>query len=873
MANLQFKFGKADPFLKKGKKIYAFLTLLLFFSIELFSQSVPFLGGKKVDYFFDSSVQFDPKIPSPEQFLGYEIGSRITPHHEIVAYLEELAKLSDRAQIIEIGRTHENRKIKILAVSDPSNLAKLDAFKQERTKVRKAEIPETPLILFLGYSVHGNEASGAEASLLSSYYLVAAQNDFVKKQLTDGIYFVDPVRNPDGQEHFAEWVNSNISINFINDNPLDREHSEGWPRSRGNHYWFDLNRDWVNIVHPESQARVAFYQTWLPHVQVDHHEMGANSSFFFEPTDPEGNESRFVPKSTYKLNAEFGNYYAKALDKIGSFYYSKEEYDNKNPTFGSTYPDYNGGVGILFEQGSSRGILQQSENGPLYFAHTLRNQLITSIATINAANDNRKALFDLQKEFFTVDKGNSKSFIIGDSYDQSRLNKFVNLLLAHHLDVYENNQDLTLNGNKFEKGKSYIIPVAQPNSALVQIIFDDKKDYTDASKLGYGAGFSVAYSTGLAFETANNPAKGAKVETIRQVEVKPFQQSNYAYLVDFRDSKAQQLLFGLLEKDLIVKTASKPFSVKTAGGNVDFTYGALLIPVSNQPVSSAELYSLLKTASEKERVNLISVETGYSVKGADLGSSSFRRINKPNVLLLTGGSVSSNEAGEVWHLFDQKLHYPVVRVEQESFGRISLSDFNRIVFAGGNYNSLDARSLEALKNWISNGGVLITIGSASSWAINSKLIETPAIAQQTTGAGRNRQGQDSTKVETPAASQRGGFGGGRVPSSIFETKINLTSPLAYGLTREILAVHRESAPSLPATGNVVAGYTENPLLNGYADEAALKQFKTSASIRTNGSIILFGDDPLFRGTWDGTERTFVNAILIGDKVGGGFRFY
>jgi hypothetical protein len=865
MAKLQLKFRKTNFFRKEKKQIFVFLTLL-FFSVEGFSQFHPLIGGENLSYYFDNSIRFDTKIPTPEQFLGYEIGSRITPHHEINAYLEELAKLSDRAQIIEIGRTHEGRRIKILAVSDPANLTKLEAFKQEREKVRKAETPHTPLILFLGYSVHGNEPSGAEASLLSSYYLVAAQNDFVKKQLTDGIYFIDPVRNPDGQERFAEWIESNRSINFINDNPSDREHTEGWPRGRGNHYWFDMNRDWINIVHPESKARVAFYQTWLPHVQVDHHEMGANSSFFFEPVDPNGNESRFVPKSTYKLNFEFGNYYAKALDKIGSFYYSKEEYDNKNPTFGSTYPDYNGAVGILFEQASARGILQQSDNGPLHYAQNVRNQLVTSIATIQAANDNRKALFDLQKEFFTVDKGNTKSYIIGDSYDQSRVNKFVNLLLAHHLDVYENNQDVTINGNKFEKGKSFIIPIAQPNSALVQIIFDDKKDYPDseASKLGgYGAGFSVAYSTGLAYESTNSPAKGAKVETVRVVEVKPFQQSNYAYLVDFRDSKAQQFLFRLLEKDLIVKTASKPFSANTSQGVVDFTYGTLLIPVINQNVSSSELYSILKTASEKERVNVVSVETGYSVKGVDLGSSAFRRIKKPTVLLITGGSVSSIEAGEVWHLFDQKLQYPIVRVEQESFGRIALSNFNRIIFAGGSYNTLDARAQESLKSWLNSGGVLITIGSASTWAINSKLIEAPAIASQ--AAGR-RPGQDSTQVVS-AAPRVGG--GGRVPTSVFETKINLSNPLAYGLTREILPVSRESAPSLPATGNVVATYTDNPLLNGYADAAALRQFKTAASIRTSGSIILFGDNPLFRGTWDGTERTFVNAILLGDRVGGG----
>ncbi|MDR1879538.1 MAG: hypothetical protein LBQ78_01220, partial [Tannerellaceae bacterium] len=301
--------------------------------------STVLVRAEKLDYFFDKSIQFDPKIPTPEQFFGYETSSRVTEHHRINAYFEKLAELSDRATIVEIGRTHEQRKLQVLVVSSPENIARLDQFRAERTKVRKGETPDSPLIVFLGYSVHGNETSGAEAAILSAYYLVAAQNEFVKKELADGIYFLDPVRNPDGQERFANWVNYNAGVNVINTHSLDREHTEAWPGGRGNHYWFDLNRDWINIVHPESRARVAFYQDWLPHVQADHHEMGTNSTFFFEPTDPDGNESRFVPKSTYVLNNAFAGYYAKALDNIGSFYYTKEGYDNKNPNFGSTYPD------------------------------------------------------------------------------------------------------------------------------------------------------------------------------------------------------------------------------------------------------------------------------------------------------------------------------------------------------------------------------------------------------------------------------------------------------------------------------------------------------------------------------------------------------
>jgi hypothetical protein len=837
------------------------------------------IGGEPLHYFLDPQSEFDPSIPSPEHFLGYRTGSKITEHHRIAAYFEKLAALSNRARLIEIGRTHEGRPLLILAVSSPENIARLDAFRTERSKARRAETPNTPLILFLGYSVHGNEPSGAEASLLSAYYLVASQSETVSKQLAAGIYFIDPVRNPDGQERFAEWVNHNRSIHFINNNPLDREHTEGWPRGRGNHYWFDLNRDWVNIVHPESQARVAFYQDWLPHVQVDHHEMGANSSFFFEPTDPDGNESRFVPQSTYRLNAEFANYYARALDRIGSFYYTKDEYDNKNPTFGSTYPDYNGAVGILFEQGSSRGIQQTSVNGLLTYAHTVRNQLVTSIATIDAANDYRDALFALQKEFFSVNqKDGGKNYIIGDAYDRTRLSNFINRLLDHRLEVYENNNDIIIDSVKYEKGKSYIIPVAQPNSALVQIIFDEKRDYNDPGKLGYGAGFSVAYASGLAYAQIANPSKGILLTGKINPVPAPFTRSEYAYLIDFRDSRTQAALFRLLEKGLIIKVASQKFSIDSEGRAIDFPVGTLLIPVANQPLSAGDLFNFLQTVAETEAISLLPVATGYSLRGVDLGSAAFRRIQPPRALLLTGGGVSSTEAGEVWHLFDQKLAYPLVRIEVESFNRIPLYDFNRIILAGGSYAELSSSSIEKLKQWTANGGVLITLNSASQWAARTLLdarggrrtdgadggaaassaISAPAPASSAVPAPASA----SSAALTPAASAFGR----RLPTSVIETRIDLSHPLAYGLTRTSLPVSKENLSVLRIAGApVVASYPARPLLNGYlAPESESVFGNRAASIQTAANIILFAEDPLFRGAWEGTERTFVNAVLFGE---------
>lgn len=811
---------------------------------------------EKTSYYFDSNITFNKDILSPEEFLGYQLGSKITEHSRINDYYKKIAELSDRAELIEIGKSHEQRPIYILAISSPENIRNLNNIKVLRQEVRKGIISNSPLIIFLGNAVHGNEISSSEASLLSAYYYSAAQDEKVLRQLDESIIFIDPVRNPDGQERFASWVNSNISFNRNNISQYDREHTEGWPNGRGNHYWFDLNRDWISIVNPESRARVEFYQEWLPHVQADHHEMGANTSFFFEPTDPDGNESHLIPKSNYELNRLFADYFADALNKIGSFYYTKESYDNKNPNFGSTYPDFNGGVGILFEQASSRGLVQESENGLVTLPFTIRNQLVTTIATVDAANGNRKGLFDLQYEFFTKTTPEVKDgryYVIGDNFDKSRLRNFINLLLTHKLDVYENISDLVIDSVLYEGGKSYIIPAGQANSALVGIIFDDKKDFNDVSKLSYGAGFSIAYSTGLQYGITNSVKFGEKVASLPIIEKYSFEQTDYAYLVDFRNSASQQLLLHLLEKDILVKTATKPFSINEK----EFSYGSLLIPVRNQNIDSSKLYEILKELSENNNVEIIPVTSGLSQKGVDLGSSTFRKIEKPKVLVITGAGISSTEAGEVWHLFDQKLKYPLTRVNYENLSRVPLNEFNRVVLVSGSYDFLNQKQIDDLKIWIRNGGTLITINEATRWAVNNNISDVRILELNDSTS----KGQTSRSVVSNRLSER-------LPSSIFMTHIDLSHPLAFGLTSEKLPVTRENSLYISTSDNTVSRYIDEPLLNGFISSEQLAKLKISASISSfssgRGSVIHFTENPLFRGFWDGTGRTFVNAILLGN---------
>ena len=300
------------------------IVLVLFFTVfNSFSQ----------EYFFKDKNPFNPKIPSPEEFLGYAIGEQHTRHDQIVSYLYKLAEISDRAEIEVYGQTHERRKLVILRVSTPENLSNLEDIKKQHLQfVDPAITPKNydavPIFIQLAYNVHGNEPSSSEAALLTAYTLVASNSSEVQNYLNNSVVFIDPAINPDGRDRHTQWANQYKAISLVSDN-ADAEHNEMWPRGRTNHYWFDLNRDWLLAVNPESQGKLKWYHDWYPNVVTDFHEMGTNSNFFFEPMKAIGSKDPIMPKENYEdLNNLFAPYFAKTMDEIGSLYFTKEAFQN-----------------------------------------------------------------------------------------------------------------------------------------------------------------------------------------------------------------------------------------------------------------------------------------------------------------------------------------------------------------------------------------------------------------------------------------------------------------------------------------------------------------------------------------------------------------
>ena len=833
-----------------------------------------------LDYYFPAGTTFEPSIPSPEEFLGYPIGSYHTRHDRIVAYMQELARLSDRATYQEIGMTFEHRPMPVLTVTSPANHARLEEIRTRHLAASRGEIDEDaanaiPLIVHLGYGVHGNETSSAEAALLTAYWLVAGTGE-VDDHLSNGVFHIEPNLNPDGRDRHTHWANMHRAEPFVAD-PLDREHNEVWPGGRTNHYWFDLNRDWFPLVNPESRARIEFHQRWRPNLVTDYHEMGASSTYFFEPSEPVGSWNPLLPEHLYTdITMRFADDWAETLDDIGSLYFTREVYDNSYPGYGSTYPNFLGGLGLVFEQASARGHIQESSHhGILSFAFGIRNHLRTALTTVRVAMDERDAMRAYQRQFFADAPAEAQEYgaagwVFGDPLDWTLNRDFIDLLLRHRIEVRELAEGVTLDGMTFQPGAAWVVPSSQPMHLLARSVFERTDTFADS--VFYDAStwtLSLAYGIPDAEIRGGMPALGDRVTTAPDRAAPAVPRSGIAYLMDWRLSESPRALQALQARGVRAEVSGRPFTVRTASGMVDFGRGAISMPVGIQTLDPDALHAAVTDVAREVGVPIHAAETGWAVDVPDLGSRSFLPVRAPRVLLPIGDGLSSYEAGQLWHLLDQRIGMAVSKVDVGDMGRVDWSRYDVLVLVSGNLGFLQGNRLDALRSWIRGGGTLVAIRGAAAWAAQNGL--TPNIAAP--GVGR-RVGEDASEeprrdydvaAEVSGAQSIGG--------SIWATDLDLTHPLGWGYQRRFLPVWRDHAFFFEPSGNpysTVAQLTEDPHLSGYISDENEARLSGSPSVLADqlggGSVVLLVDNPNFRGYWRGTQRLFLNALFFGDHI-------
>ena len=831
---------------------------LIFYSLVIISFNYSFAQ----DYFLENFGPYNENIESPDEFLGYKIGNQHTRHDLILAYFKYLSSVSERANLINYGKSYEGRTLTLLSISSKENLKNLEEIKTEHLKSTvpgslKTINENLPIIINLGYGIHGNEPSGSEAALLTAYTLIASKNEKINRLTTDSVVFIDPTLNPDGRDRHSQWANQYKSINLVADSN-DAEHNESWPRGRTNHYWFDLNRDWLLAIHPESRGKLNWLHEWYPNVVVDVHEMGTNSNYFFDPMKSSASVKPLIPKENVDLYPIFAEYYVKYMDSIGSFYYTKESFDETYPGYGSTYTDLQGGLALLFEQASSRGHVQETNYGKMTFGFTIRNQFLNGIATVEAAVDNKILLRDYQKRFFESSLSEFKNekikaYEFGDIYDKNRTKAFIDKLLIHKIEVYE-------------KDDKFIVPVNQLQSRMVKNFFETHDKYLDS--VFYDAS---AWSVSNFYNMKHKALRSFDVNKLTKVDDvlvnnPKVSKSNYAYILDWDDYNAPGALNHLHKNGIISYSAYKPFSIKVNEDNSvkSFNHGTVMIPVSKQKIDSEKLYEVVKLTQEKFNLPVFSTETGYSSAGIDLGSNYFRINKKVKVALLIGDGVSSYEAGEVWHLLDTRVHIPLTKIRLNQFNRTSLDKYTTLVMVSGTYNQISDSGIKKIKEWVSRGNTLITIGSASSWAIKKEIVKESLVETKNDTIFNRRRYVDAREYS----------GRERIGGSILKVDLDLTHPLAFGYRDPSIPVYKNNNVFInksKSNYSSVAMYSKDPHIDGYVSKNNMENnLKGAASLIVSssgsGRVVLFADNPNFRGTWYGTNKLFLNAIFFGANI-------
>lgn len=832
-----------------------FLIILLFLSSTLFAQ-----------------------VPSPAKFLGYPVGERLTPHWRIVEYFKQVAAAAPgMVKLQQYGQTYEGRPLMVAYVSTAANLANLEKIRTNNLALAHmgsaaGSTSGAPAVVWLSYNVHGNEASSSEASMLTLYSLVDPSNAKTKEWLQNTVVIIDPCLNPDGRDRYVNWFNSVVGAQ-PNANPDAREHSDPWPGGRSNHYNFDLNRDWAWQTQLESQQRIALFNQWLPQVHVDFHEQSVNSPYYFAPAAEPFHE--VITPWQREFQSTIGRNHARYFDKEGWLYFTKELFDLLYPAYGDTYPTYNGSIGMTYEQaggggGGRAGTSVQTASGDTL---TLRDRALhhftTSLSTLEIASQNAAKLVSEFGKFFngavSNGVGDYKSYVIKYSdRDAERINALTELLTKNGIRFGTGRSGASQRGYNYQSGREeafslggqdIIIPSQQPKSSLVKVLFEPQSRLTDTAtyditawSLPYVYGLR-AYATGQRLEvSANAPARTPVSNPTTDA---------YAYVARWNGLNAVQLAAQLLQKGIKVRYNEQPFE---AGGQT-FDRGSLIIlRTSNQYVPN--LWSTVRDLANQYKVQLTPVSSGFVEKGYDFGSSRVRMMKARRVALLTGEGVGSGSAGEVWHFFDQQLHYPVTLINLNELERIRLSDYDVIIMPDGNYKFLNEKPMvEQLRNWIMGGGNLIALEGAvaqlarQDWTIKSKKAEE----------NENRDVYDALKrYENRERDELSNV----TPGSIFKVDLDNTHPLAFGYPNYYYTLKQDDQiyEFIKDAGWNVGVIKREKQIAGFVGSKLQRRLQDGLlfGVQTlgRGNITYLADDVLFRSFWENGKLMFSNAVFL-----------
>ncbi|GHT71264.1 peptidase M14 [Bacteroidia bacterium] len=851
---------------------------VLFFNWNTFAQFKRDVYLHDIEYFIpEGNYSFNKQIPLPESVLGFEIGQQHVDWNNVLEYMKALEAASDRVSIKQFGRTNQFRPFIQVTITSGKNRKNLENIRKEHLKLTdtnvsgKPDIEKMPLVVNLMYSIHGNEPSGVNSSLVLAYFFTALEGAEIENLLDNVILVLTPGLNPDGINRFASWVNSSRSFPDVAD-LSSREFSEPWPSSRTNHYWADCNRDWLMAQHPEGQNALDMYFEWMANVVCDFHEQSGDKTYYFSPGHPKRTHP-LTPQLNQNLTSKLTTYCAQALDKIGTLYYSKEGYDDYYYGKGAAYGDIHGSVCILFEQLASRGHLRPTRNhGEMSFASTVRNQAFSGISVVQGALAMKKELLEYQWNYCRSVQEEAKKepvqgYVFNARGSHAIAYHFIENMKRHRIDVYHLSKKQSVNGNDYNPEDSYVIPVDQQYPSMVKTLMENVTEYADSTFYDIST-WTFPHAYNLQYDELGSVSGllGEKIDQPVFVKGKVNGgKSAIAYLFENTQYYSSVLITELLKRNLIVKVGSKPFTYPDDKKTVRFGHGTLLIPVQSQVLDPDELYNLINRLAEECGVEVYAVKQGL-MADYDLGSPSFTPVTLPKVAVITGSGMGIPESGEVWMLLSKRFRISPTLIDYNTLSNVNLDKYNVLVMADGTpTRTLSQTVVDKIVNWVENGGVLIASGSAYAWTNKAKLTDIKTISSS---SSKN----DSTGYKSYASRLQANVGNA-VDGVILNCRLDYTHPLAYGYKQSQIALFKNGTLAFEVSKSPYSSpvsYLKNPYLSGCISSQNLKRIAGTPAVITKmngkGQVIVFVDDLNFRMYWYGTSKLFMNAVLFGQLL-------
>lgn len=811
-------------------------------------------------------------MQSPETFLGYKIGEKFTRHHQIVDYFKTVAAANLQTMKLEqFGTTYEGRELYLAFISSKENMANLDQIKMNNrtyaslTKGKVAPLlPNPPAIVWLSYNVHGNEPASSEAAMLTLYELMNDARQDIKEWLQHTVVIIDPCLNPDGRDRYVNWYNTTVGKNG-NADAQAREHFEAYPQGRTNHYNFDLNRDWAWQTQTESKFRIKKYLEWMPQVHVDFHEQGYNEPYYFAPAAEPFHE--IITPWQRNFQTQIGKNHSKYFDANGWLYFTKQIFDLFYPSYGDTYPSYNGSIGMTYEQGGIRaGLTVKIYSGDtLNLLDRITHHLTTSLSTIEVASKNSKQLVDEFSKYFSDNAINGKNSTyktyILTSDDANKINAVKDLLDANGIMYGQtNNKGIGYNyaTNKDEnivlKKYSIAVSACQARGAMATVLLEPKSKLSDSATYDITA-WSLPYVYGVDGYAIKEKKEIDETKTSQKITAIT---AEYGVVIPYTSLNSSKLLAYLLKNNTKVRYASKPFTIN----GLNYSQGTLIVLKNGN--TNVNWNKIVNDAAAKYNIQPVVVASGFVEKGSDFGSADVRLITAPKVALFSGEQTSATDAGESWCFFDNELEYPVSLINAADIGRLDLKIYDVIIMPEGNFKSLNDKSnMEKLKEFVKDGGRLIAIqGAVNLLAQNGDFgIKNKADKEEDKGLDSNyaslKKYGNREREDLP----------NNIPGAIYKVELDNTHPLAYGYPNTYYTLKQDANiyefmkegwnVGVLKKDNYVAGFSGFIIKNKLKDGTLFGVYEMG-----NGSIVFLADNPLFRLFWESGKMLFSNAVFM-----------